>query len=73
MLPHFRKLRSSAAGENDRPSIAMLSILQTRYQRVEKALDTLLDSITAYNPSITAAEELVAADDAISEGLEERE
>jgi len=51
----------------------MLSILQTRYQRVEKALDTLLDSITAYNPSITAAEELVAADDAISEGLEERE
>ena len=51
----------------------MLSILQTRYQRVEKALNTLIDSITAYNPSITAAEELVAADDEVSEGLEERE
>lgn len=51
---------------------AMLSILQTRYQRVEKALDKLVDSITAYNPSQTAAEELVVADEAVSEGLEDR-
>ncbi|PSK56742.1 Mediator of RNA polymerase II transcription subunit 4 [Elsinoe australis] len=49
----------------------MLSILQTRYQRVEKALDTLLESITAYNPSIAAADELVAADDDVNDALEE--
>jgi len=50
----------------------MLSILQTRYQRVEKALDALIDAITQYNPSLTAADELVAADDDVNEGLEER-
>ncbi|KAF2218124.1 vitamin-D-receptor interacting mediator subunit 4-domain-containing protein, partial [Elsinoe ampelina] len=47
----------------------MLPILQTRYQRVEKALDTLLESITAYNPSLTAADELLAADDDVNEAL----
>ncbi|PNS15398.1 hypothetical protein CAC42_657 [Sphaceloma murrayae] len=49
----------------------MLSILQTRYQRVEKALDTLLESVTAYNPSLAAADELVAADDDVNDALEE--
>ncbi|KAF4548899.1 Mediator of RNA polymerase II transcription subunit 4-like protein [Elsinoe fawcettii] len=49
----------------------MLSILQTRYQRVERALDTLLESVTAYNPSLAAADELVAADDSVNEALEE--
>ncbi|KAG8623922.1 hypothetical protein KVT40_008898 [Elsinoe batatas] len=48
----------------------MLPILQTRYQRVEKALDTLLESITAYNPSLTAADELLAADDDTSANLD---
>ena len=50
----------------------MLSIVQARYQRVEKALDTLIDSITQYNPSLTAADELVLADDAVNDSLEER-
>jgi len=50
----------------------MLSTLQARYQRMEKALDALVDSVTAYNPSVTAADELVAADEDVNEGLEER-
>ena len=51
----------------------MLSTLQTRYQRVEKALDALIESVSAYAPSLTAADELVAADEAVNESLEERE
>ncbi|TKA56329.1 hypothetical protein B0A49_13086, partial [Cryomyces minteri] len=39
-------------------------------ERVEKALSTLIDSIVSYNPSIAAAEDLVAADDDFSTGLE---
>ena len=50
----------------------MLSTLQARYQRMEKALDALVDSVTAYNPSVTAADELVAADEDVNESLEER-
>jgi len=53
-------------------SSTMLSTLQARYQRMEKALDALVDSVTAYNPSVTAADELVAADEDVNEGLEER-
>ena len=49
----------------------MLGTLQSRYQRLERALDNLTDSITAYNPSLTAADELVAADDDVSEALEQ--
>lgn len=49
----------------------MYSILQSRYQRVEKALDTLLESITAYNPSLSAADELVAADNSVNEALDQ--
>lgn len=50
----------------------MLSTIQTRYSRVEKALDALIESVAAYNPSIPAADELVEADDAASECLEDR-
>lgn len=50
----------------------MLSILQTRYQRVETALNALLDSISAYNPSPASADELVAADNDVNESLEQR-
>lgn len=52
--------------------MTMQSIIQTRYQRVEKALDALIESITAYNPSQSAADELVAADEAVNQGLEDR-
>ena len=51
----------------------MLSSLQSRYQRVEKALDALIESVAAYNPSLSAAEELVEADDEVSQTLDERE
>ncbi|KAF2157869.1 hypothetical protein K461DRAFT_290142 [Myriangium duriaei CBS 260.36] len=47
----------------------MYSVLQARYQRVEKALDTLLESITAYNPSTAATDELVAADADVNDAL----
>ena len=50
----------------------MLSRFQASYQRVEHSLQRLTDSIAAYNPSATAADELVAADDAINENLEQR-
>lgn len=47
----------------------MLAHFQSSYQRMEQSLQRLADSIAAYNPSTTAADELVAADDALSEDL----
>jgi hypothetical protein len=46
--------------------------LQSRFERVEIALNTLLDSISSYNPSTQAAVALVEADDDLSKGLEQR-
>lgn len=46
--------------------------LDTRFDRVEKALGTLADSIAKYNPSTHSAREFVAADAELSKGLEER-
>lgn len=51
----------------------MLSQFQASYQRVEQSLQRLTDSIAAYQPSTTAADELVAADDAVNENLEQCE
>jgi len=50
----------------------MEELLDQRFQRLDTALNTLIDSITTYNPSPAAANDLVAADDALSEGLEQR-
>lgn len=50
----------------------MLSTIQTRYDRLEKALTALLDTIISYNPSLNAADELVDADDSVNEALDER-
>jgi predicted RNA-binding protein with PIN domain len=50
----------------------MEDILEERFQRVETALNTLIDSITTYNPSVQAAQDLVVADDEFSKGLEQR-
>lgn len=50
----------------------MLSTFQTRYGRMEQALNSLIESIAAYNPSLAAADELVAADDEVNEALEQR-
>ncbi|KAF2639931.1 hypothetical protein P280DRAFT_372290, partial [Massarina eburnea CBS 473.64] len=49
----------------------MDTALQAQFQRIEAALDTLVDSIAAYNPSTTAASDLLAADDALSRGLDQ--
>jgi hypothetical protein len=50
----------------------MDAILDSHFQRVENALSTLIDSITKYNPSISAASDLLAADEELSHGLEQR-
>jgi hypothetical protein len=49
----------------------MEDILTAQFDRVEKALSTLVDSIAAYNPSPQAAIELVAADEELSQGLDQ--
>lgn len=50
----------------------MLSEFQSGYQRMEQSLQRLTDSIAAYNPSTTAADELAAADEAVNEQLAQR-
>ncbi|KAI9688764.1 MAG: hypothetical protein M1822_001121 [Bathelium mastoideum] len=43
--------------------------IQDQFTRVENALNTLVDSITSYNPSPAAANDLIATDDELSKGL----
>ncbi|OJD32489.1 mediator of rna polymerase ii transcription subunit 4 protein [Diplodia corticola] len=50
----------------------MDALLDQHFQRVETALNTLIDSIASYNPSQQAVVDLVAADDELSRGLEQR-
>lgn len=40
---------------------------------MDQSLQRLTDSIASYNPSTTAADDLVAADDALNKDLEQRE
>ncbi|KAK3717938.1 hypothetical protein LTR37_005364 [Vermiconidia calcicola] len=49
----------------------MLSSFRASYQRVEQSLQRLTESIASYNPSATAADELLAADEAVSEILDQ--
>ncbi|KAL5121014.1 Mediator of RNA polymerase II transcription subunit 4 [Pleosporales sp. CAS-2024a] len=49
----------------------MDDLLAAQFDRLEKALSTLVDSIAAYNPSPQAALELVVADDELSQGLDQ--
>lgn len=51
----------------------MDTVLHTQLDRVEKALTTLIDSIASYNPSIIAANDLLAADDELNNGVKQRE
>jgi len=46
--------------------------LLAQLDRFERALDTLIESISTSNPSVAAAEQLVAADDAVADGLKQR-
>lgn len=50
----------------------MDDVLNEQFGRVERALTTLIDSIAAYNPATQAAIDLVAADDQLSDGLDQR-
>lgn len=50
----------------------MNAILQSQLDRVEASLNTLIDSITSYNPSVPAAIDLLSADDELTKGLEQR-
>ncbi|KAJ2895619.1 hypothetical protein MKZ38_006294 [Zalerion maritima] len=45
--------------------------IDARFERVEKALTTLVESITKYNPSVGAANDLVQAERHLSQGLED--
>ncbi len=49
----------------------MDSIIDGRFERLEKALAGLIDSVTKYHPSTSLAEELMAADAELSKGLEQ--
>jgi hypothetical protein len=49
----------------------MDNLIDQRFERVEKALATLITSISTYNPSIPHANDLVAADAELSQGLEQ--
>ena len=42
------------------------------FSRVETAFTTLVDSIAAYNPSLQAAGDLIAADDELARGIDKR-
>ncbi|PNY27163.1 Mediator of RNA polymerase II transcription subunit 4 [Tolypocladium capitatum] len=45
--------------------------IDERFERLEKALSSLIDSVSKYHPSTMQAEELKAADTELSKGLEE--
>lgn len=50
----------------------MDAILDKRFENLETALNTLIESITTYNPSTLAAANLIAADEELNQGLETR-
>ena len=50
----------------------MDATLDAVFQRVETAFTTLVDSIAAYNPSLQAAGDLLAADDELARGIDQR-
>ena len=49
----------------------MNTILLSLLERVETALIALVESIASYNPSIPAANALLAADDDLNKGLKQ--
>ena len=49
----------------------MDEIIDKRFERVEKALAKLIGSLSTYNPSTNDANDLVAADAELSQGLEQ--
>ena len=51
----------------------MDKIVDNRFERLEKALTSLIDSVNKYHPSTLHAQELEAADNELSRCLEEGE
>jgi len=51
----------------------MDEVIDRHFERVEKALAALINSISTYNPSPALANDLVTADAELSQGLEQRE
>lgn len=49
----------------------MDAYIDSRFERLEKALATLIDSVTKYHPSPIQAEELKNADNELCKGLEQ--
>ena len=47
----------------------METIIEKRFERVEKALATLITSLSTYNPAPALANDLVLADIELSQGL----
>lgn len=52
-------------------TITMEAIMQSRLDRVETALNTLIDSIASYIPSTNAASDLLEADDELNESVDQ--
>lgn len=50
----------------------MNTIVQNQLDQLENSLNTLIDSIASYNPSILAATDLVNADDDLNKGISQR-
>ena len=49
----------------------MDTYIDTRFERLEKALASLIDSVNKYHPSTIHARELEAADEELTKGLEQ--
>lgn len=48
----------------------MDKFIDARFERLEKALASLIDSVTKYHPSVSLADDLKAADNELTMGLE---
>lgn len=51
--------------------LVMDTYIDGRFERLEKALANLIDSVSKYHPSTTQGDELNAADKELSKGLGE--
>jgi hypothetical protein len=47
----------------------MDEVMESRIQKMETTVNTLVDSMTTFNPSITAVEALIEADEELNHGI----
>lgn len=50
----------------------MDTVFHKKFDGIEVALNTLIDSITSYNPSVAAAADLLTADDELENAVKQR-